>query len=71
MKPQEVFEKCVKAVKNKEWAILMFHYIDRPEKGDLNYSSKDYKELMKLLRTYSKSVQTVEQVLKDQGVLNE
>jgi hypothetical protein len=63
MPPEEVFEWCKKSILNKEWAILMFHYLDQPEKGELNYSSKNYKKLMNLLKPYAQYVKTVEQVL--------
>ncbi|MCR9203005.1 MAG: polysaccharide deacetylase family protein [Halobacteriovoraceae bacterium] len=63
MSPQEVFNKCEKAIKNGEWAILMFHYIDRPSQGELNYSSKKYETLMKLLAPFKDSVLPIDQVL--------
>ncbi len=63
MGPDEVYELCKKAIDNHEWAILMFHYLDMPEKGDLNYSVENYKELMKKLSTLKKFVLPVDWVI--------
>lgn len=63
MKPQYVFEQCKKAIENGDWIILMFHYLDQPKQGELNYSSEDYKTLMKLLAPVKDSVKTVSEVL--------
>ena len=59
MKPEEVYKRCREALDNGEWAILMFHYLDLPSKGDLNYSSKNYKKLMELLSKHSSRVKTI------------
>ncbi len=63
MTPDEVFELCKKAIANREWAILMFHYLDTPEKGDLNYSSENYKILMKKLSTLKPFVKPIDWVI--------
>lgn len=63
MTPKQVFEKCKRALENREWAVLMFHYLDQPEKGLLNYSSKNYKILMELLAPLKDMVKPVHKVL--------
>lgn len=63
MSPQVVFEHCKKAIDNGDWIILMFHYLDMPSQGELNYSSEDYKKLMKLLVPLKDAVKTVPEAL--------
>jgi peptidoglycan/xylan/chitin deacetylase (PgdA/CDA1 family) len=62
MKPSVVFGLCKKAIDNGDWAILMFHYLDKPSKGDLNYSSSDFKELSRLLSSLKERILPVDQV---------
>lgn len=63
MSPDEVYQLCKKAIDNHEWAILMFHYLGQPDKGDLNYSIEDYRTLMKKLSTLKKYVKPVDWVI--------
>jgi|GEM_PF-3514748 len=65
MDPDDVFAWCKKAIDNKDWAILMFHYLDKPEKGELHYSSDKYKALMQKLSIYKKYIKTVEDVISE------
>lgn len=62
MSPEDVYKKCVAALNNGEWAILMFHYLDDPSKGALNYSSSNYKKLMELLAKHRGDVLPVDEV---------
>ncbi|MCF8060660.1 MAG: polysaccharide deacetylase family protein [Bacteriovoracaceae bacterium] len=64
MQPSEVYKLCKEAIRNKDWAILMFHYLDKPEKGALSYSSENFKKLMNMLSEFKGQIQTIEKVLK-------
>lgn len=64
MTPEEVFAECKKAIDNKEWAILMFHFIEVPERGELNYSKSRLEGLIKLLAPYKDQVIPVDEIIK-------
>ncbi len=63
MSPETVFKWCKKAIDNRDWAILMFHYLDKPQQGDLSYTSENFEKVMKMLKRYKSQVKTVEEVL--------
>jgi peptidoglycan/xylan/chitin deacetylase (PgdA/CDA1 family) len=63
MPPEEVYQMCKKAIENKEWAILMFHYLGRPEKGDLNYSVENFKRLIEKLNGLKPYIKPMDWVL--------
>ena len=61
--PEELFQLAKSAVAHKEWAIFMFHYLDKPERKELNYSLNNYKKFIKLIAPLNKSIKTVDEVI--------
>ncbi len=62
MSPQQLYEKALLAQENGDWAIFMFHTLDRPEKGDLNYASENFRAFLDKLKNKSIKVKTVDEV---------
>lgn len=62
--PTQLREVIQRSKKANQWLILMFHYINESPKNDLEYSTENFKELMKIIKEEKISVQTINQVWK-------
>ncbi len=62
LSPTQLKEMALKAIENGDWAIFMFHYLDQPDKGDLNYSSTDFRLFIEGLKKNKNSVKTISEV---------
>lgn len=62
--PERLLELMTTAAANGDWLILMFHYLDQPDKGDLNYSSNAFSQLIKSAKNKNLPIQPVGEVLK-------
>lgn len=62
--PQQIAEMARKAVANGDWIILMFHHFDDESKGELNYSFKNFEEILKLLQSEKNAVLPISEVFK-------
>lgn len=71
MKAKDIVTMCEKAIANGDWAILMFHYLDRPEKGDLNYPLSAFETLMKGLSKHQANILPVDRVFKRFAPIND
>lgn len=63
--PQTLLALANEAVTNGDWLILMFHYLDKPEKGALNYPLNDFKQLAQGLSPMKSNIKTIGNVLKE------
>jgi peptidoglycan/xylan/chitin deacetylase (PgdA/CDA1 family) len=63
--PEKLFKLAQGAIAHNEWAIFMFHYIDRPEKKELNYSLANYKIFVKLIAPLNKKIMSINEVIKE------
>lgn len=63
MNPETLYQKAKIAVDNGDWAIFMFHYLDDPSKGNLNYSVKSFTQFLDLMKNLKDSVLPVHKVL--------
>jgi hypothetical protein len=63
MSVSDIIKLCEAAIANKDWVILMFHYLDRPEFNDLSYSAKKFESLIKALAPMRDHVKTIDEVL--------
>lgn len=60
---EQLLEKAELAIKNGDWAVFMFHYLDQPDKGELNYSSNEFKKFIKSLESKKNQVKTISKAL--------
>jgi peptidoglycan/xylan/chitin deacetylase (PgdA/CDA1 family) len=51
------------AIKNGDWVIFMFHYIDEPEKAELNYPLSEFENFINLIKSNKKNIKTVNNIL--------
>lgn len=62
MSPDQLFSKALQAHRNGDWAVFMFHTIDQPEKGDLDYSSENFETFLQQLKQSNIQVKSVSKV---------
>jgi peptidoglycan/xylan/chitin deacetylase (PgdA/CDA1 family) len=60
---EDLLAKADLAFKSGDWAVFMFHYLDQPDKGELNYSSSEFKKFIKGLSTKKNHIKTISEVL--------
>lgn len=61
--PESLVSYAKKAKASGDWAIFMFHFLGRPEKGDLNYSKENFQKFLDLLTKEKIIVKKVSEVL--------
>jgi peptidoglycan/xylan/chitin deacetylase (PgdA/CDA1 family) len=62
--PEEIKELIKSTKDNNQWLILMFHYLKKEAKTDLEYSISNFKEILKIISDEEIDVMTVDQVWK-------
>lgn len=63
MSAEALYDLAKKAYDNGDWAVFMFHSIDEPTRGDLDYSSPNFKLFIEKLNANKITVKTVNEVL--------
>ena len=64
MSPEVVLQQISKSVERGDWLILMFHYFDQPDKGELNYKMQDLESLLSKIKQKNLPVKSVNEALK-------
>ncbi|WP_044557392.1 polysaccharide deacetylase family protein [Halobacteriovorax marinus] len=62
--PEELKEIIDKTKKSKQWLILMFHHIKDQPKDEIDYSTENFKELLKIIKESNIDIMSIDEVWK-------
>lgn len=69
--PEKLIQLIQASVAKGDWIILMFHYFDEPEKGDMSFPFENFEKLLSQIKLQGLPVKTISEALKYSEALDD